>query len=73
MREELAKAAVLGTVVGVFLFAGLGMFAGKVFGDHRRMEEQLKESHQSLRVELQLIQIKQHETNARVIEMRRMK
>ena len=72
IKEKMLLAFIQSAVIGVFLFIGLGLFAGKVFDDHARMEEHLKEATQQIKIELQLLQIKQIETNARVIEMRRM-
>jgi NADH:ubiquinone oxidoreductase subunit F (NADH-binding) len=70
-KERLVLTALSACIVGTFVLAGLSIFAGNVFADHAEMKEQIKQLQQSVKIEMQLLQMKQMETNARVIEMRR--
>ena len=71
LKETIIRSALTGAVIGAFLFAGLAMFAGKVFSDHAAMVDQLADMRRDIGLEMKVLQVKQIETNARVIEMRR--
>jgi len=77
MKERILSAL----IVGLFVFSGLALFAGRVFEEHKEMIKQLGANQKdtvrkiddintSMKYEMQLLEIKQREVNARVIEMR---
>ena len=70
MKMSITHAVITGVVVGVFIVVGLTLFASRVAEDHTGLTKQIADMRTELKDASVMLQAKQIETNARVIEMR---
>ena len=76
-KESFLRGVISGTIIGAFLFIGLGLFAGRVFYEHEEQQkritlirEDLSRVTSEINTNLSLLRAEQAQLSARLIEMR---